>query len=113
MKKKLFAILAGLMFLSFCLLPAWAGDDGGNMVTISTSMASSYIGSSSGFQVYGQAGLMSNLNIAPKMFKGVYLNLWYFTDLKKHANDEIDFCLGWTGEVGPLTLDGGISYYDF
>ncbi len=47
---------------------------------------------------------------------GFYATLWHSTDFDSNfsdsAGDEIDWYIGWSGDVGPVSLDIGVSYFD-
>ena len=48
---------------------------------------------------------------------GVYIDIWHSTGADgtgwdDGAEDEVDWSLGWSGDVGQLNIDGGVVYYD-
>ncbi|MFA5935183.1 MAG: TorF family putative porin [Candidatus Paceibacterota bacterium] len=47
---------------------------------------------------------------------GLYLSVWgsgAFREDDKYGGNEIDYLVGWAGDVGPVSVDTGIGYYDF
>lgn len=47
---------------------------------------------------------------------GFYLSLWgsgAFRNEDKYGRNEIDYFAGWAGDVGPVSIDTGVGYYDF
>lgn len=47
---------------------------------------------------------------------GIYATIWHSTDFDSDPSgdygDELDYYLGWAGNVGPVSLDVGFSYFD-
>ncbi len=47
---------------------------------------------------------------------GLYLSVWgsgAFNNGKDKIGNEVDYIAGWAGDVGPVSIDTGVGYYDF
>lgn len=113
MKKIVFAFLVML-----AILPAklFASDVEAKEPAFTTTLAvdffNRYIGPSgtkyTGDEVYQPAVTIEHQS-------GLYLSVWGSGafDSKKKAGNEIDYLAGWAGDVGAVSLDVGVGYYDF
>lgn len=47
---------------------------------------------------------------------GFYLSVWgsgAFANQDKYGGNEADYVAGWAGDIGPVSVDTGVGYYDF
>ena len=83
-------------------------------VLFSTTWLAKYIGRNG--VIFHDEDVM-NSSLAVTLPKGFYLNLFHsvgFDDSNLNSNfaDEIDYTLGWSGEVKTVHVNAGISYFD-
>ncbi len=87
-------------------------------LTISSKVYSKYLGSTTGSICHEDPVLQTDLFFT--LPHGLYFDIWHSsgldgTGLSSDGGDEIDFTVGWTGEIEKLQnikLDLGISYFD-
>lgn len=83
-------------------------------IELSEHFVSQYVGAS-GWVFTNHAGLETELTAS--LDNGIYADVWNFSNLEGDFNDgeanEIDFSIGWSGDIFGLTLDGGVAYYNY
>ncbi len=109
-------LVAVATFLSFSSL-ALAGEEVAEKsfeVSFSSKVFSQYVGDT-GTVFYNRAVSQNDLTISHK--SGVYLDVWTSTSLKNagvatNYGNEVDYTLGWAGEISGVGIDAGVSYWD-
>ncbi len=101
--------LAGILFLMLSLvfpLGAWSQ-------TLTIQVKDKYL-LGKDIVAYNKPVVQTDLFIP--LIKGFYLDLWWSSGFNKNLNggfdDEIDYTVGWSGEVKNLNLDLGVAYYN-
>jgi len=84
-------------------------------VTVSSKVYSKYLGSHTGSICDDDPSLQNDLFVS--LPKGFYLEIWHSvgldgTGLSSDYGDELDYIIGWKGEVKEINLDLGAVYID-
>lgn len=80
----------------------------------SSKIFSKYVGDT-GTVFYNHPVVQNDLTISHK--SGMYFDLWVSTSLKNagvstNYGNEIDYTIGWAGELSGIGIDAGVSYWD-
>lgn len=98
------SILISLMALFLMVTNAFAVD-----FTLTTKTLSQYVGPN-GIVLRDKPVQQTDLFVSlPKSF---YADIWVSLSGKNDLGKEVDYTLGWSGEVSGLLLDAGVVYYD-
>jgi len=108
------AVLFLIMFTCFVALNTNAQDSTAIFSLNGQSIVrSKYVGPD-GLQFYGDPVLQSSVTVNHK--SGLFFDLWYSTGFNSQFSndwdDEIDYTLGWSGEVSNFELGSSLSYFD-
>lgn len=85
-------------------------------ISLSIDWRSSYVSSITGLVFHDKPVVQTDLFVT--LPKGLYADVWWSvgtddSDLSSNAADEIDYTVGWSGEVfSGLCLDLSVSYFD-
>lgn len=108
------ALASTVLFTAFAAAPAFAEDESPIKITGSAALTTDYrlrgISQTDG-QIAGQLGLTASHE------SGLYVGLWASNlagaGTFGGANLEVDTIIGYTKPVGPVTLDGGLIWYNY
>ncbi|KPJ55272.1 hypothetical protein AMJ47_00100 [Parcubacteria bacterium DG_72] len=84
-------------------------------LTLSSKIWSKYLNEGGGNILHDKPVIQSDIFVS--FPRGFYFSVWHSagldgTGLSSDAGDEIDYIVGWNGEVKGLNLDFGILYFD-
>lgn len=83
-------------------------------VNVSSKALSSYVFAETGERLWNKPVLQSE--ITAEFPLGFYATIWHSTGFDSHFNedggDELDYYVGWSGELVHLELEAGAAYFD-
>lgn len=94
----------------------FAGDSNENFsFTLSSKVYSKYLIADTGHIGHDKPVVQTDLFVS--LPKGFYFDLWHSagldgTGLSSDYGDEIDYTMGWSGKLGGVNFDLGVSYFD-
>lgn len=94
----------------------FADDSAGNLsFKVSSKVYSRYLNAGAGNILHDKPVIQTDLFVS--LPKGFYFDFWHSagldgTGLSSDSGDEIDYTVGWSGEVKNLNLDIGAYYFD-
>lgn len=105
--------LIGLM-LAVLLAPNVAAEESKLTLSLSTKIWSKYL-FINGAIFYDEPVAQTDLLVG--LPKGFYFDLWWSvglddTNLSSNFGDEVDYTLGWAGNIGNFDVNLGVSYFD-
>lgn len=111
-KTSVLVILVAIISLGIVIGVVAAEDE--ISATLSSKVWSNYLGVT-GSEIHSGAVLQTDLFIS--LPRGFYFDIWHSmglddTKLSSNYGDEVDYTLGWAGNIKGLGLDLGLSYYD-
>jgi hypothetical protein len=81
--------------------------------TITTDFFNRYVGPSG---LAYTKGAVYQPSVTVEHESGLYLSVWgsgAFKNQDKYGGNEVDYVAGWAGDIGPVSINAGVGYYDF
>ncbi|MEI6420314.1 MAG: hypothetical protein WCO30_01645 [bacterium] len=80
-------------------------------LSLSQSFYSKYMGTDG--EVYDKRAVSQTYLSLAHLPTGIYFSAWSNNPLTSNGcSDELDLTIGWSGDIGPLSLNLGVAYYD-
>lgn len=113
MKKVLKSMILVIILIA-CLEVKIASAQENVSITLSSKIWTKYLGTN-GFVYHEEPVIQTDLFIS--LPKGFYVDIWHSVglddnNLSSNYGNELDYTLGWSGEIKGFLFDTGISYFD-
>lgn len=116
MKKCLFCIMVAMVYFSV-VGESNAAEPGRPLfeINFSTKVVNQYVGDT-GVVAYNRSVSQNDLTIT-HVPSGIYLDIWQSISLSHSGRstnygNEIEYYLGWSGEIAGIGVDAGVAYFD-